>query len=160
MKKSTISVIVSSIVLVGIVFGVIYWWTTFAYPDGPEFSVAQGNFTSGPIVTQSGGQYTIIWSTTGDYPKNEVLLKISSDTNPSSGVGADSTYDATNNVYMHTASFRLSSSTETSITGNSPIVNSDDFKIVPMFAEGKYTYQIKSSGLSSKEVVISDILPL
>lgn len=121
----------------------IFWLAKISNHSGAEFVAAQGTFASAPFITQSGDIYTIMWSTEGNYPNNEVVLKNNASLYPDAGVGAENAYDAAQNVYIHTARFRLGDAN----------VNSE----LPVFALGQYTYQVKSSGLSDQESIISSV---
>ena len=130
----------------GLIYTGWFWLVVLSDPQGPEFSAAQGLVVQGPTVEQSGDTYTITWSTTDNYSNNEVVMKSSVSEYPDAGVGADTNYDTENNVYVHTAQFRLTDSK----------ADSD----IPVFAPENYTYQVKSYSLTDKEEVISVVLPL
>lgn len=145
--KKILTITISSMVGIGLMIGGIFWWKVLLDPQSPEFVAVQGIVAQGPTIERSDDTYTITWSTTDNYPNNEVVMKSSASKYPDAGVGADTNYDADNNVYVHTARFRLSDSREPS-------------KDIPVFATGDYTYQVKSTGLNDKDPTIGSVLDL
>lgn len=143
--KKFLLIPLSIIVAIGIAIG-IYWSTLWSNHSGPEFVATQDALVAEPIVKKSGDIYTITWSTADNYPTNEVVMKSRTSQYPDAGVGADSVYDPTRGVYIHSARFRL--------TDNNVVSE------IPVFAFGNYTYQVKSSGLANKAVTTSSVLSL
>lgn len=147
MTIKKVIIILSTILLMsGLVYAGWFWVVVLSDPQSPEFSAARGIVTEEPTVEKSGDAYTITWSTTDNYPNNEVVMKSDASKYADAGVGADTNYDSENNVYVHTGQFRLADSKADSN--------------MPVFALGNYTYQVESSGLNGKDPIISPVLEL
>lgn len=139
--------IFGSIIVVGsIVIGIAFFWLPILSNRGPEFHDVRGAFVSGPIVEKSEQKYRIHWATLLEYPKNEVLLQKNLSRSLDGGVGATTRYDAAQNIYVHTAEFILSDSSQE--------------QTVPVFEPGNYQYQVLSAGLKGTEPITSQILQL
>jgi hypothetical protein len=145
MKKNFI-LIFSAVIFLGLICIGIFWLVGGQESSGLEFLPVQGEFIVGPTVEQFVDTYTVTWVTASDYSNNEVVMKKSMDQYPEAAVGAITVYDEANNGYTHTARFRLT--------------NQSDASDIPVFTSGNYSYQVKSSGPTDQDQIVSLILPL